>query len=258
MISFFHFKRQGRNNQGRITVRHRGSGLKISKPNFSYFKPNFKTFKLASINFPKLQADLRLTISSNFKPNVYNLFYTKSKSDQPRYLFEFAVGQFLSEVELLPSKGPKFCRSPGSRCQLLRKRGTYATIKFPSGELRRLSVFCSARPGNSNSHVFSHFSQIPVNTRKAGFTRNLGIRPHVRGCAINPIDHPHGGRTGESRPSVSPWGQLTKGYRTRFRKVNKKFVLFSVQAIKNKLRLSANLNFFLCVITKFLYLALLY
>lgn len=238
MVSFFHFKRQGRNNTGRITVRHRGSGSRFFSPNFSYFKPTFKNFKLKTFSFPRSDTDLRVTpLFGNTSHNLYNLYFSKSNSAAPKYLFEFTIGQLLFDVELAPSRGPTFCRSTGSYCQLLRKRGTYATLKFPSGEIRRLSVFCSARLWSPMQNSIS--STFSINKRRAGFNRFLGIRPHVRGCAMNPVDHPHGGRTGDSRPSVSPWAQLTKGYRTRFRQVNKKFILMSVQAIKDRRRLSA-------------------
>lgn len=238
MVSFFHFKRQGRNNTGRVTVRHRGAGSRFFAPNFSYFKPVFKNFKLTTMRFSKAHTDLRVAIPNLFAKNSYSLYFTKFNANSPKYLHEFSIGQLLFDVELLPSRGPKFCRSAGSHCQLLRKRGTYATLKFPSGEVRRLSVFCSARAWSSESYSFQAKSDFfSCNTKKAGFNRYLGIRPHVRGCAINPVDHPHGGRTGDSRPSVSPWAQLTKGYRTRFRQINKKFILTSVQAMKDRRRL---------------------
>ena len=244
MISFFHSKRQGRNNVGRITVRHRGSGSRFVSPNYSYFRPNLheKEFKLTTLEFPKAKTDLYIKASSESASlSRYNLYFSKFNASSPKRLFEFSIGQFLVDVELSPSKGPTFCRSPGSYCQLLKKRGTYATLKFPSGEVRRLSVFCRARPWSSLQSYFGQSVASPVvNTRKAGFNRYLGIRPHVRGCAINPVDHPHGGRTGDSRPSVSPWAQLTKGYRTRFRNVNKKFVLVSVQNMKDRRRQLTN------------------
>lgn len=239
MISFFHYKRQGRNNAGRITVRHRGSGSRFFLPNYSFFRPNLneKAFKLATLEFPKTKTDLYIKLSTGLFRNRYNLYFSKFNATVPKRLFEFSIGQFLADVELYPSKGPVFCRSSGSHCQLLKKRGTYATLKFPSGEVRRLSVFCRARLWSSlQLHFDRTVADSMVNTRKAGFNRSLGIRPHVRGCAINPVDHPHGGRTGDSRPSVSPWAQLTKGYRTRFRKVNKKFVLVSVQNMKDRRR----------------------
>lgn len=240
MVSFFHCKRQGRNNVGRITVHHRGSGARFFAPNFSYFGPNSyeKEFKLTTLEFPIISTNLYIKahIESTLGKH-YSVYFSKLNAGIPRRLFEFSIGQFLTDIELTPSRGPIFCRSFGSRCQLLKKRGTYAIIKFPSGEVRRLSVFCRARLWLPSSRVVSGSLTSSVsNTYKAGFNRYLGIRPHVRGCAINPVDHPHGGRTGDSRPSVSPWAQLTKGYRTRFRKVNKKFVLISVQNMKDRRR----------------------
>lgn len=243
MVSFFYFKRQGRNNTGRITVRHRGSGIKFVTPNYTYFRSTYKEFKFATpgFHFDKL-ADLFISPSgfSKFEANKFNIYFTKPLSKPVKRIFEFSIGQFLCDIEIRPDSGPTFCRAPGVRCQLLKKRGTYATIRLSSGEIRRISVFCRARSWNSDDEKFSNFRMrfrhLIFNSKKAGFKRLMGIRPHVRGCAINPVDHPHGGRTGDSRPSVSPWAQLTKGYRTRFKKVNDKIVLTSVQSLKDKRR----------------------
>jgi len=248
MISVFAFKRSGRNNTGRITVRHRGAGVKFFYPNCSYKKSISKEFNVSTlrvglnqtINLFVSPALPTLTLPRQHKAYaMFNVHFSKNPSNSVKYLFEFSIGQFLSDIEIIPGSGPVFSRAPGTRSQLLKKRGTFATLRLSSGEIRRISVFCFARPwspaitgkvANVLNPVLSSF----VNKRKAGFNRLLGIRPHVRGCAINPVDHPHGGRTGESRPSVSPWAQLTKGYRTRFKPVNKRFVLFSVQNIKDK------------------------
>jgi len=130
-------------------------------------------------------------------------------------------------VQHRPGGRPIFGRALGSKVQVLRRRGSYTTIKLPSGELRRLhaKLFSFASTDEPLSFSTSVY-------HKAGQIRQLGRRPKVRGCAMNPVDHPHGGRTGESRPSVTPWGELTKGRRTRTRPVDPKIILRTVQQFK--------------------------
>lgn len=236
MITFFKFKKSGRNNSGKITVRHRGGGFSYIVPNLSYSSSTVPSLSIKSFKFG-FNSSVNVFVSPNFSAfNSYNLFFNRFNTFSPvKFLFECSIGQFLYDLELIPGGGPVFCRSYGSYCQLLRKRGSYATIKFPSGEIRKVSVFCSSKVWDSKSSFNRPKFSFSYSENKAGFNRNLGIRPHVRGCAINPVDHPHGGRTGESRPSVSPWAQLTKGYRTRIKPIKKKFVVLSVQDIKNRL-----------------------
>lgn len=237
IITFFKFKRRGRNNTGRITVRHRGSGIGFYKPNFIYASQNLvgNSYKLKDFFFSSQRNGALISLAKyNAVEGGYSIYFNRfNAKDIARPIFEYSIGQLLYDVELTPGRGTKICRSFGSYCQLLRKRGTYATLRLPSGEVRRVSVFCLAKVWSSLV-VYEKPRVFAPNVFKAGYSRMLGVRPHVRGCAMNPVDHPHGGRTGDSRPSVSPWAQLTKGFRTRFKPINKKFVLHSVQAIKNR------------------------
>lgn len=123
------------------------------------------------------------------------------------------VGTTIHCVEMLPGKGAQIARSAGASVQLLAREGSYAQVRLRSGEIRRIHVECRATIGEVGNEEHS-LRKIG----KAGAMRWRGVRPTVRGVAMNPIDHPHGGgegRTGEGRVPVSPWGQPTKGYRTR-------------------------------------------
>jgi large subunit ribosomal protein L2 len=123
------------------------------------------------------------------------------------------VGTTVHCVEMLPGKGAQLARAAGTSVQLLAREGTYAQLRLRSGEIRRVHVDCRAtigEVGNEENNLRS--------IGKAGAQRWRGIRPTVRGVAMNPIDHPHGGgegRTGTKRDPVTPWGQFTKGYKTR-------------------------------------------
>jgi large subunit ribosomal protein L2 len=123
------------------------------------------------------------------------------------------VGSTIHCIEMLPGKGAQLARSAGGSAQLLAREGTYAQVRLRSGEIRRVHIECRATIGEvgNEEHNLRQFG-------KAGAIRWRGIRPTVRGVAMNPIDHPHGGgegRTGEARVPVSPWGTPTKGYKTR-------------------------------------------
>jgi large subunit ribosomal protein L2 len=126
------------------------------------------------------------------------------------------VGTTIHCIELQPGKGAQLARSAGTSVQLLAREGTYAQVRLRSGEIRRIHVECRATIGEVGNEE-NNLRKIG----KAGAQRWRGIRPTVRGTAMNPVDHPHGGgegRTGEGRVPVSPWGQPTKGYRTRSNK----------------------------------------
>jgi large subunit ribosomal protein L2 len=119
-------------------------------------------------------------------------------------------------VELHPGKGGQFCRAAGTYAQLIAKEGKYALLRLPSGEVRNILSTCSATVGQ-----VGNLDHENISLGKAGRHRWLGKRPEVRGVAMNPVDHPHGGGEGKSsggRHPVSPWGTPTKGYKTRDRK----------------------------------------
>jgi len=133
------------------------------------------------------------------------------------------LGTQLHNVELKPGKGGQIARSAGSSVQLVAKEGDYASVKMPSGEIRKLSMECFATIGQ-----VGNIDHENVSIGKAGRSRWMGQRPHVRGVAMNPVDHPLGGGEGKTsggRHPVSPWGMPTKGYKTRNSKTTDKFIV---------------------------------
>jgi large subunit ribosomal protein L2 len=133
------------------------------------------------------------------------------------------LGTMIHNVELKPGKGGQIARSAGSAVQLVAKEGEYASVKMPSGEIRKINVHCLATIGQVGNVDHEN-----VSIGKAGRTRWLGRKPHVRGVAMNPVDHPLGGGEGKTsggRHPVSPWGVPTKGYKTRNRKVTDRFIV---------------------------------
>jgi len=133
------------------------------------------------------------------------------------------LGTQIHNVELRPGKGGQIARSAGSSVQLVAKDGPYASVKMPSGELRRINIECRATVGQ-----VGNLDHENVSLGKAGRSRWLGKRPHVRGVAMNPVDHPLGGGEGKTsggRHPVSPWGVPTKGFKTRNRKATDQFII---------------------------------
>src|SRR5260370_1071641 len=129
----------------------------------------------------------------------------------------------IHNIEMRPGKGGQMARAAGSFAQLLAKEGAYAQLRMPSGEVRRVPVECRATVGQVGNVEHENIS-----LGKAGRTRWRGIRPHVRGVAMNPVDHPHGGGEGKTsggRNPVTPWGQPTRGYKTRRNKRTKKMIV---------------------------------
>jgi len=133
------------------------------------------------------------------------------------------LGTQLHNVELRPGRGGQIARSAGSTVQLVAKEGDYASVKMPSGEIRKINMECFATIGQ-----VGNIDHENVSIGKAGRSRWKGVRPHVRGVAMNPVDHPLGGGEGKTsggRHPVSPWGLPTKGYKTRNRKYTDKFIV---------------------------------
>jgi large subunit ribosomal protein L2 len=133
------------------------------------------------------------------------------------------LGTMVHNVELKPGKGGQIARSAGASVQLVAREGGYASLRMPSGEVRQISVECRATIGQ-----VGNIDHENVSIGKAGRSRWLGRRPHVRGVAMNPVDHPLGGGEGKTsggRHPVSPWGQPTKGYKTRRNKRSERFIL---------------------------------
>jgi large subunit ribosomal protein L2 len=221
-------KRAGRNNSGHITMRHQGGGHKQQY--------RIVDFKRAKDGIPaKVE---RLEYDPNRSANLALLCYTDgerryiiapkgvavgtqlmSGSEAPIKpgntlpLRNIPVGTTVHCVEMLPGKGAQIARAAGTSVQLLAREGSYAQLRLRSGEVRKVHIECRATIGEVGNEEHSLES-----VGKAGRMRWRGVRPTVRGVAMNPIDHPHGGgegKTAAGRHPVSPWGTLTKGYRTR-------------------------------------------
>ena len=221
----------GRNHNGHITVRHQGGGHKQS-----YRVIDFKRDK------DGVPAKVeRLEYDPNRTANIALLCYADGerryiiankgmvvgqplmsgseapiKSGNALPIRNIPVGTTICCVEMMPGKGAQLARSAGTSAQLLAREGVYAQIRLRSGEVRRVHVECRATVGEVGNEE-NNLRKIG----KAGANRWRGIRPTVRGVAMNPCDHPHGGgegRTGEGRVPVNPWGQPTKSYRTRSNK----------------------------------------
>lgn len=231
-------KKGGRNNLGRITVRHRGGGHKKH-----YRIIDFKRNKIGvpavvktieydpnrSANIALLQyADgERAYILAPQKLSVGDEVVSSAHADvrpgNSLKLKYIPVGTVIHNIELKPGKGGQLVRSAGVWGQLMAKEGKYALVRLPSSELRKVLLACRATIGsvaNKNHEIGS--------LGKAGRSRWLGRRPSVRGVAMNPVDHPHGGGEGRSsggRHPVTPWGVPTKGKKTRTNKRTSKFIV---------------------------------
>lgn len=228
----------GRNNRGRMTVRHRGGGHKRR-----YRVIDFRRSKsgvparVASIEYdPNRSAYIALLhyvdgdkayILAPQKIQVGDTVVSSAHADikpgNALRLKYIPVGTVIHNIELRPGKGGQVARSAGAWGQLVAKEGKYALIKMPSGEIRQVLQACRATIGAVSNREHENGS-----IGKAGRTRWLGRRPKVRGVAMNPVDHPHGGgegRTSGGRHPVTPWGVKTKGYKTRKNKRTDKFII---------------------------------
>jgi large subunit ribosomal protein L2 len=222
-------KYSGRNASGRITVRHRGGGYR-RKYRIIDFKRNKDGVpgKVAAIEYdPNRSAyialifyadgDKRYIIAPN-KLKVGDTVVSGPDADiqvgNALPVANIPVGTIIHCIELKAGKGAQMVRSAGNGAQLMAKEGNYATIRLPSGEVRKIRMECRATIGEVGNHDHEN-----INIGKAGRKRHMGYRPTVRGSAMNPNDHPHGGgegKTGIGRVSpVTPWGKPTLGYKTR-------------------------------------------
>ena len=221
-------KHAGRNNLGRITVRHHGGGNKV---------------KYRIIDFKRTDATANTVIGVEYDPNrsayiallqneqgdksyiiapvgltdgdvVYSGADADIKPGNTLPLANIPVGTFIHNIELYPGKGAQLARSAGNMAQLMAKENGMALLRLPSGELRNVPAKCMATVGTVSNPEHAN-----INYGKAGRKRHMGWRPTVRGSVMNPCDHPHGGGEGKSpigRPGpVTPWGKPTLGYKTR-------------------------------------------
>lgn len=222
----------GRNNNGRITVRHIGGGNR-NKYRIIDFKRNKDGIpaKVATIEFdPNRSANIALLNYADGEKRyilapvglcvgdtVISGETADIKSGNALKLADIPVGTMVHNIEMQPDKGGQIARSAGSAAQLMAKEGKKATLRMPSGEMRYVPLVCKATIGQ-----VGNIEQSNVSLGKAGKMRHLGVKPTVRGVVMNPCDHPHGGGEGKSpigMPSpVTPWGKPALGYKTRNKK----------------------------------------
>ena len=236
----------GRNNQGKMTVRFRGGGVKRSYRQIDFKRDKLDVpAKVASIEYdPNRSGRIALL---NYKDGEkryilapvglkigMSVVTSKKKAPfEPGNAMPISLippGITIHNIELVPGRGGALVRSAGQQAIIRAKEGKYAQIRLPSGEVRLVNVKCMATIGQ-----VSNVDHMKVSLGKAGKKRYLGRRPHTRGVAMNPVDHPMGGGEGRSSGGghpVSPWGQLAKGFRTRKR--NKSSNKFIVERRKKK------------------------
>ena len=222
----------GRNNNGRITMRHQGGRVKRQYRVIDFkrnkdgvpakvatieYDPN-RSARIALLHY--VDGEKRYILAPKglkVGDTVVSGAGADIKPGNAMPLSEIPVGTLIHAIEFMPGKGAAIARSAGTACQLMGKEGKYAILRMPSSEMRRVLVTCRATVGEVGN---AEHSNIVIG--KAGRHRKMGVRPTVRGTVMNPVDHPHGGGEGKNhtsgRPSVSPWGTPSKGYRTRNKK----------------------------------------
>jgi large subunit ribosomal protein L2 len=235
----FHLRSGGRNNDGRMTVRHRGSGHKRLYRRVDFkrdkigvparvarieYDPN-RSARIALLNYADgekryILAPLGLAVNDSVQSSPT----ADVKPGNALPLANIPLGTTVHNIELKPGKGGQLIRSAGGFAQVMGREGTYVQVRLKSGEMRRILATCMATVGQ-----VGNLDHENVSVGKAGRTRWLGRRPHVRGVVMNPVDHPHGGgegKSGQGNPHpVSPWGLPTKGYKTRKNKATDKFII---------------------------------
>ncbi len=237
----------GRNNTGRITVRHRGGGVKRH-----YRLVNHRLAPGLTVTVEEIEYDPNRSARIARVKDQHGLYHyiladtqmTKGKvivsgeeapveSSNRMPLARIPVGSQIYAIEINPGKGAQMVRSAGTKAQLMAKEGDYAQVRLPSGEVRRFRLEATAALG-----VVGNVQHQNIKIGSAGRNRRKGIRPSVRGVVMNAADHPHGGgdggRHGAGKAPRTPWGQLTLGYRTRRRKDTNKLIVKSRHEAKRK------------------------
>ena len=229
----------GRNNNGRITSRHKEGGAK-KLYRIIDFKRNkldvlgrvatieydpYRNCRIALIHYA--DGDKRyilqpkdLKVDDNIQASVSGL---DIKPGNAMKLVNIPVGTLVHNIEMKPGKGGQMVRSAGTYAQVMGRDGKYVSLRLPSSEMRYILGDCMATIGTVGNEEFSN-----IVIGKAGKSRHLGIRPQTRGSAMNPIDHPHGGgegKTNSGRHPVTPWGKPTKGAKTRRKKASDKLII---------------------------------
>ena len=231
-------KSAGRNNAGRITVRHRGGGHKRKYRIIDFLrKKTGIPAKVVSIEYdPNRSANIALLhyadgekkyilapLGLEVGQTVVSGPEADIKPGNALPLANIPVGTIMHNIELKPGKGAQIVRAAGAGAQLMAKEGDYAHVRLPSGEMRLININCYATIGQVGNLEHEN-----IRIGKAGRSRWLGIRPTVRGVVMNPIDHPHGGGEGRSpigRAPVTPWGKPALGHRTRKKKHSDKLIV---------------------------------
>lgn len=233
-------KTAGRNNQGRLTVRHRGGGHKRAYRMVDFLRTDKLNipFKVAAIEYDPNRSAYIMLVNYNDGEKRYHLapesiqvgeeLITKAKAKiktgNRMKIRNIPVGQMIHDVELTVNKGGQIIRSAGSYGKVVSLEGKYAQIQMPSGEVRLISKDCYATIG-----IVSNLDHSNIKIGKAGRNRWLGKRPQVRGKVMNPVDHPHGGGEGNQpiglKHPKTPWGMPALGFKTRKRKSTDKWII---------------------------------
>lgn len=235
----FHLRSGGRNNDGRMTIRHRGSGHKRLYRRIDFkrekvdvpgrvtaieYDPN-RSARIALLQYADgekryILAPVGLAVNDTVQSGPG----ADVKPGNALPLAQMPLGTTVHNIELKPGKGGQLIRSAGGFAQVMGREGKYVQVRLKSGEMRRILASCMASVGQ-----VGNLDHENVTVGKAGRSRWLSRRPHVRGVAMNPVDHPHGGgegKSGQGNPHpVSPWGLPTKGYKTRKNKATDKFII---------------------------------
>ncbi len=237
----------GRNNIGRVTVRHRGGGVKRHYRLMNYnlpegtravieeieYDPN-RSARIARIKdqsgkYHYIIADTSMTKGQNIEVGSK----AKIENSNRMQLSDIPVGTYIYAIELTPGRGAQLIRAAGAKAQLMAKEGDYAQVKMPSGEVRKISVKAYASMG-----TVSNVQHQNVTIGSAGRRRRKGIRPSVRGVVMNATDHPHGGgdggRHGTGKAPRTPWGKLALGRKTRRNKLTNKMIVKTRHETKRK------------------------
>ncbi|HSE60661.1 MAG TPA: 50S ribosomal protein L2 [Candidatus Saccharimonadales bacterium] len=236
----------GRNNTGRITIRHRGGGVKRFYRLVNHrlapgttatieaieYDPN-RSARIARIKdqhglYHYVIADGEMRVGQQITSGAEAPVETGNRLP----LANIPTGTFIYNIELQPGKGGQMVRSAGAKAQLLAKEGDYATLRLPSGEMRRVRIECMATLGSVGNEQHQN-----VKLGSAGRRRRMGWRPSVHGKAMNPADHPMGGgegKTGPGRNPKTPWGKPALGYKTRRRQDTNKYIVRSRHEAKRK------------------------
>ena len=237
----------GRNNTGRITVRHRGGGVKRHYRLVNHKLAPGTTAVIEEIEYDPNRSARIARIKD--QDNLYHYVLADTsmvkgqkivsgsdiavESSNRMPLSQIPIGSQIYAIEITAGRGAQLVRAAGAKAQLMAKEGDYAQVRLPSGEVRRFRMEATATIG-----MVGNIQHQNVKIGSAGRNRRKSIRPGVRGVVMNAVDHPHGGgdggRHGTGKPPVTPWGQLTLGYRTRRRKDVSKLIIKSRHDAKRK------------------------